>query len=218
MQRFDGQCAVHARVEPISFRRQGPPKACNLLAWNVQAILNLERDSGAWFHGGRLEQHHLNGAELRTEAIEELGIDRSANEHENRSRPGGTALRRGDPNFVLEFYDSGILAAIACAHEMLTSIEEHTDFRPFSLGCGDQHRYFRPRKNRFIVGRNASIRLVLDCARDGFAVTGDHADALAEGVVKKVRTELQIKSVRREADHTQKKNDRDNGNQDVSDD
>ena len=52
---------------------------------------------------------------------------------------------------MLEFNNSGVLAAISSADEMLSAIQKHTSLRPFSMGGGDQNRYFGPSKNCIVV-------------------------------------------------------------------
>src|SRR5579862_8335057 len=218
MQRRDRRGPIHAYVEPMSRRPQRPPAAQHLLARHVEAVLNLERNPSAGFLGRRLEQHHLDRPKLGTEAIKKLGRHRSPYEHEDIPRASGAALGGGNPNVVLEFNDAGVFTAVSRPNQVLATIEQHADTRPFPLGCGDQDCYFRPGKDRFIVRRDTSICFVFDCARDGFPVSGNHAYAFLQTVVKKVRAKLKIQAVGGETGHAKQKDNGHNGYQYVSDD
>jgi hypothetical protein len=218
MQRCNRRGAIHAHVEPISRWAQRPPAAQDLLPRHVEAVLNLERNSGARFLGSRLEQHHLNRPELGAESIKKLRRDRRPYEDEDISSASRSALSGGDPNLVLEFNDAGVFTTVSCPNQVLATIEQHADIGPFSLGRGDQNLYFRPRKDSFIVGRDTSICFVLDGAGNGFPVAGNHAYAFLQTVVKKVRAQLKIEAVGGQTSHAKKKNNRHNGDQYVRDD
>ena len=68
------------------------------------------------------------------------------------------------------------------------------------------------------MGRDTSICFVLDCARNGFPVAGNHAYAFLQTVVKKVSAKLKIKAVGGQTRHAEKKNKRHNGDKYVRDD
>src|SRR5580704_12658404 len=137
MQRCDRGGAIHTHVEPVGRRRQRPPAAEHLLSRHVETALNLQRNSRAGFLGRRPEQHHLNRPEFRTEAVEKLWRDRGSYEDEDRSHASGPALRRRDPNLVLEIYDSRVLTAVSGADQVFAVIEEDMNIRPFVLGSSD---------------------------------------------------------------------------------
>ena len=74
VERFERGCAVYANVEKIRGRNESAFETENFLAGNVDAALNLERNSAARLFRGWLQQHHLNGSEFGGETIEKRGM------------------------------------------------------------------------------------------------------------------------------------------------
>ena len=216
--------SIDVQIERVSGWRKRALVAGNLLAENVMRA--VERDSPGRRVRRRLEQPEADGAELRWQAIEHGGRDRSDGEQGRMATRNCDAFGRRKPELIAELSQAGELLAVCLTYDLLAVIQNDKQARRFALGRGDNFGDFRAQKDRVDdrgrIRRNRLVRLQVRFASERrgnrIRIGGDHFASALEIVSQEVCADLQLEEICRDEHHREKKHNGRDTHEEIGDD